>query len=122
MVLHWSARQQHPPLALQIVQSLQTYLIFSTSARQARSPDAQCRCSLACKLRQGLPRLVCQGLVILEAVRLVTDEQVAGVVAPEALLMQPEGLVGEDEHLHSTSHSAMPHHRQVPGLVSSLFR
>lgn len=44
--------------------------------------------------------LVGKGLVILQTVGFITDEQITDTVPSEALLMQPEGLVREDEDLH----------------------
>ena len=44
--------------------------------------------------------LVREGLVILQTVGFITNEQITDIVPSEALLMQPEGLVREDEDLH----------------------
>ncbi len=44
--------------------------------------------------------LVGKGLVILQTVGFITDEQITDTVPSEALLMQPEGLVRENEDLH----------------------
>ena len=48
-------------------------------------------------------RLICQRLVVLEAVRLVADEQVAGGLAAKLLGVQPERLVRHDQHLQRMS-------------------
>jgi len=59
--------------------------------RHARCPDSR-RLSASA-------RLVRQRLVVLQAVRLVADEQVAGALAAELLRVQPERLVGHNQHL-----------------------
>ena len=45
-----------------------------------------------------------EGLITFEAVGLVTDQQVTGAVACEALSVQAEGLVGDNEHLLMSYH------------------
>jgi hypothetical protein len=57
------------------------------------------------KVPRSLTYLIGQRLVILQAVRLITDEQVADIVTLEALFMQPKGLIREDQHLCGTSWS-----------------
>ena len=44
--------------------------------------------------------LVGQRLVILQAVRLITDEQITDIVPSKPLLVQSECLIRQDEDLH----------------------
>lgn len=59
----------------------------------------QRRCQYKLFMIVGLSQWQITQLVILEPVRLITDEQVTGCVALESVSVKPECLVGHNQHL-----------------------
>ena len=51
-------------------------------------------------LAAHVPHLVSEGLVILQAVGLIANEQIAGVLALESLGVKPERLIGDNQDLN----------------------